>query len=137
MKKVIYLATLIFSLVLMSASCEKDDTTPDVKKTLEQQYPDWKNLVFNKTVLNSDGVSTPQNPTTIDIKIVGDVVTFIIDKDKVTPITSTFNKIETVGNQVYFTEGDVPDKQYTWEKSGNQIILNKNVLTVRWILDIH
>ena len=38
MKKVTYLLVILFAMVLMSTSCEKEDPVPDL--TLEEQYPE-------------------------------------------------------------------------------------------------
>ena len=127
MKKVIYFATLIFSLVLMSASCEKDDTTPDVKKTLEQLNPDWSSLTWNKTVVSSNGASVSYPK--LSFTIVGNVITrILIDTDN-TPMSATYIDIVFSGNVVTLTPdpiktGGDPIK-FTWQKIGNQIKLNE------------
>lgn len=71
MKKVTYLFILMFSLVLMSTSCEKEDP---VILSLEEQYPDWVNLTWFSTNGESDVTTYPKLYISID----GDIVTFKI-----------------------------------------------------------
>jgi len=48
MKKVTYLLTIMFAVVLMSTSCCEDDpVVPDL--TLEEQYSEWSNLSWVST----------------------------------------------------------------------------------------
>jgi hypothetical protein len=47
MKKVAYLLAMIFTLALMSTSCEKDPVVPD--ETLEELYPEWVNPTWMAT----------------------------------------------------------------------------------------
>ena len=70
MKKVTYLLTIMFAVVLMSTSCEKDDpVVPDL--ILEEQYPEWVDLSWVSTNENSDELTaSPQ----LNILIIGDVV---------------------------------------------------------------
>ena len=67
MKKVTYFLILMFSLVLTSTSCEKDDPIVPTQ-TLEQMYPDWANLTWIST--NGSTNSYPK----LDISISDDVI---------------------------------------------------------------
>ena len=59
MKKAIYLFLLLFSLVLMSTGCKKDDPIVLSKeKTLLQRYPDWANLSWISTNGNTNRSTT-------------------------------------------------------------------------------
>ena len=66
MKKVIYLLTILFAVVLINISCEKEDPV-DIKleKTLAEQYPDWTNLSWISTDGNDDRNAYPQFSITI------------------------------------------------------------------------
>ncbi len=52
MKKVTYLMTILFAVVLMSTSCEKENVTPDNGITVEDLVGDWyfQSLEFNGSV---------------------------------------------------------------------------------------
>ena len=68
MKKVIYLMTILFTVVLMSTSCEKEDP---IVQTLEEQYPEWSNLFWVSTNENSNELTaSPQ----LNIVIIDNVV---------------------------------------------------------------
>ncbi len=55
MKRITYLLMLMFATVLINIGCEKENSTPatpvtpPVAQTLEQKYPDWKNLTWVST----------------------------------------------------------------------------------------
>lgn len=72
MKKVTYLMMLVLSVAFLTISCEKDEpVTPEQKLTLEEQYPDWANLVW----VSTDGFTGENVLPKLSITIVGNVVT--------------------------------------------------------------
>jgi len=74
MKKVFYLFAILFSVVLMNTSCEKNDPTPDPivpDQTLAEQYPDWSDLTWVSTNGDTDLTVRPQ----ISFSITGDIIT--------------------------------------------------------------
>jgi len=88
MKKVTYVLVLMFSLVLMSTSCCKDDPiVPD--QTFEELYPDWVNLTWVSTNDVTDPAIRPQ----ISFTITGDEVTFKY-KSAVTDYTYKYDGFE-------------------------------------------
>jgi hypothetical protein len=87
----------MFSLVLMSTSCEKDPVVPEPTQTLEELYPDWANLTWVAT----DGITAEMNPNIyprVNISIMGDEGTFIQLPDNNFP----FQIISITGNTVAF-----------------------------------
>lgn len=101
MKKVFYLITILFTVVLMSTSCKKEDPIPlDFNLTLEEQYPEWSNLTWVSTNGSNDIDTYPK----LDITIVDDeIILKLIKKDvyggiKGYPIT--FNKMEILVDHV-------------------------------------
>lgn len=86
MKKVAFLMTLVLALPLVITRCSKDDDDPMVpQQTLEQKYPDWKNLTWIATDNNPDVEKYPK----LQISISGDLVTVV---KKLTPSTSLVGK---------------------------------------------
>ncbi|QQS50649.1 MAG: hypothetical protein IPM71_13825 [Bacteroidota bacterium] len=72
MKKVTYLMMLVLSVAFLTISCEKDEpVTPEQKLTLEEQYPDWANLVW----VSTNGFTGENVLPKLSITIVGNVVT--------------------------------------------------------------
>jgi hypothetical protein len=135
MKKAIYLATLMFAMVLMNTSCEKpDDPTP--VKTLEQQFPDWKNLTWVETRLVSTN-EVVNNYAEISIKIVGDVITFTQKmNDLPDPLIIHFTDMELVSGSVYFSGGDVVEaRDFPYQKVGSQILLTEGLY--KYVLKIN
>ena len=66
MKKILLLSIMLFAVAI--TGCEKSDVEPK-EQTLEQQYPEWKNLTYLST-------ETPiKADFKLDMKIVGNVVT--------------------------------------------------------------
>jgi hypothetical protein len=100
MKKIMFL--LMFSMILVSTSCEKEDVEPKTTtKTLEQQFPEWKNLTWVSTV------PAPLLNDKLNIKIVGNVITVTISNmySSTDKLYSKMELNETVGNPV--TSGKV------------------------------
>ena len=123
MKKVTYLIVLMFSLVLLSASCEKDE--PVVKQTLEEQYPDWSNLTW----VSTDGKTAETKPDVyprLNITINGDNGTIrqTMDGDgwyyneQFSTITIESNTITFTGHYAVYIS-----RTGTFEKNGTQITL--------------
>ncbi len=122
MKKLTYLFTILFAVVLMSTSCEKENVTPD---TLETQFPDWVNLTW----VSTDGVDENMDVDTyprLDITIVDNLVTVI--QKYAEPETSKYEKTYTEmtisGNNVIIGDewgmgNDKVDGMFT--KNGTQI----------------
>jgi hypothetical protein len=130
MNKTIYLATLLFALVLGSTSCKKDDTTPDVKKTLEQLHPDWKNLTWSQTFLNNDNTNTPQDYPRISFKFnaTGDtLVSTFIDHLNDIPVKIPFINITIEGDLVALTPAPLygDPNYYKLVIDGSQLTLNE------------
>jgi hypothetical protein len=101
MKKFMYVLTLMFAMVLMSTSCEKQNDTPDsTVKTLEQTYPAWKNLKWEVT----DNDFTPAKYPKLSITIVGDVVTITKKISATQSIIGKYNKMTAPSTIVTFTQ---------------------------------
>ena len=103
MKKVTYLLVLMFSLTLMPTSCEKDEPVVP-EQTLEEKYPDWKNLTW----VSTDGWSTPATYPQISIKITGNKAVLTVTDEysdhTIGGYILTHDKFEVVGNIARFSE---------------------------------
>lgn len=105
MKKTIYLLTIIFSLALVSSSCEKEPADDPKTLTLEQAYPEWKNLTW----VSTDGASLTTTYPRISIKIVGDSITMIQllkfpQLDRLTQYNGFYDMMTITGNTVKFSQ---------------------------------
>jgi hypothetical protein len=69
MKKITYLSILMFSLILMSTSCCKEDDP--TTQTVAELYPDWANLTW----ISTDNASLATTYPKLNISIVGDNIT--------------------------------------------------------------
>ena len=117
MKKVTYLLVLMFSLTLMSTSCDKDEPiVPD--KTLEQLYPDWANLTW----VSTDGWTDPDvAPNKLNITIVGNKVTF----NQPPSYNKILDKITIQGDIIKFGEvnGSIDIVSGTFTNDGSYITI--------------
>ncbi len=98
MKKFTYVLALMFSLVLINTSCEKDPATAD--QTLAQMYPDWVNLTW----VSTDGASLATTYPKLNIKIVGDVVTITKNLNSTQSIIGKYSKMTAPSNTVTFSD---------------------------------
>ncbi len=124
MKKFTYL--LIVLLAFAVTGCEKDEDMPEApKKTLEELYPDWKNLTWIATFINETNESVPY-PRVEYIKIEGDTVE-ISKHDGSNGISNigTFYGIDVDSNKeiIYFRNNNYT-WGYTFKKNGNKMILD-------------
>lgn len=135
MKRFFYLTMILLTFAVVG--CEKEETPEPQQQTLEQLYPDWKNLTWEATYRNSDNASM-QYPR-LEIKIVGDVVTISSQMEyEPTPISNTYNKITITGNHIRFDK----DYDYTFEcnfeKSNGKMIINNGLPSLhRYVLKIN
>lgn len=72
MKKETCFLALIFLPVLLNIGCKKNSSDTANDQTLEQKYPDWKNLTW----VSTNGNSTQNTYPKISFSIVGNVVNF-------------------------------------------------------------
>ena len=109
----------------VTTSCEKEETPEPQQQTLEQLYPDWKNLTWLETYRNSDNVKVqyPRMSITIDSNLVT-IVTIRPPTDKYNVITNTYSKIAITGNYIEFRNNQPPTNVYKFEKSNDTMILN-------------
>jgi hypothetical protein len=98
MKKLTYLVVLMFSLVLMSTSCSKDDDEIVPQKTLQELYPEWNGF---------DGIAqaSPQNAE-LSITIVDNVVNISHVTEDGCQIYGDFDEINISGNNITFSQED-------------------------------
>lgn len=120
MKKFTYL--LIVLLAFAVTGCEKDEAS---KKTLEELYPEWKNLTRIATYDNETDVSVDY-PRVEYIKIEGDTVK-ISKRDGSNGISNIgiFYGIDVNSNKeiIYFRNNNYT-WDYTFKKNGDKMILN-------------
>lgn len=136
MKKVAYLTMMFVALTLMSFSCSKDDDDPIVPQTLEEKYPDWKNLTWFST----DGVSAPDTYPKLEITISDNLVTVTKTTDNspiigkytqanISSSTATFSGVyqdyNGTGSTLTCTNVTVGATQITLTCLGNTYVLNK------------
>lgn len=141
MKKAIYLVTLLFAIVLMNTSCTKDNTKPDVK-TLN---PDWKNLTWSQTFINSDNTNTPQDYPRISFKLNATCDTLtstFIDSQTAEPVYIPYINITLNGAGDMVTLTPVPKFgndaiSYKYEKDNGKITLDNGVNYYRYVLIIN
>lgn len=127
MKKLKYLLALFFALTLMSFSCSKNDDDPIVPQTLEEKYPDWKNLRW----VSTDGVTAQMNPDIyprLEISISGDEGEITHTINSVDYFWDSFSTMTISGNTVNF--GSPANTTGTFTKSGSQITLTTKGLTI-------
>lgn len=127
MKKYTYFISLILVLVLSSISCSKEDDQPTPQQTLEQKYPDWKNLTW----VSTDGVTTLMNPDVyprLNITITDDEGFFCQPYSSSGNYQDTFAQITISGNTITF--GAPANVVGTFTKSGDKITLTTKGLTI-------
>ena len=117
---------ILFSMMLLAfavTSCEKEETPEPQQQTLEQLYPDWKNLTWLETYRNSDNVKVqyPRMSITIDSNLVTIVTIKPLTYDV---ITNTYSKIAIIENYIEFRNNEPPTNVYKFEKRNDTMILN-------------
>jgi len=133
--KIIYLSMILLTFAV--ASCEKEKIQ-EPQQTLEQLYPDWKNLTWVATYDNKTNEQM-QYPR-VDIKIVGNVVTITSQVFYYeTPIVNTYNKITIEnGNLIEFRKDYDYTEVYRFEKNGDEMILNNDTISLfRYVMKIN
>jgi len=136
---------ILFSMMLLAfavtTSCEKEETPEPQQQTLEQLYPDWKNLTWLETYRNSDNVKVqyPQMSITID----SNLVTIVTTLSSTNVITNTYSKIAITGNDrnyIEFRNNEPPTDVYKFEKNNNNNTItldNGSPYLYRYILKIN
>gem|GEM_PF-2805391 len=125
----------------VTTSCEKEETPEPQQQTLEQLYPDWKNLTWLETYRNSDNVKVqyPQMSITID----SNLVTIVTTLSSTNVITNTYSKIAITGNDrnyIEFRNNEPPTDVYKFEKNNNNNTItldNGSPYLYRYILKIN
>lgn len=117
----------MFSLALMSASCEKDEPIVPTQ-TLEEQFPDWSDLTW----VSTDGVSDQFTYPRLNIKIVSNVISVDQPSDGTHSLMGKYTRITISGNNFTLDDDAIPDSNDdpivagTFTKTGNQIIIITN-----------
>jgi hypothetical protein len=131
----------MFAMTLLNVGCTKPNDAPELKsptKTLEQQFPDWKNLTWVSTD-NASGVDIYPK---LNISISGDIITIFMAVDPIGGIitkytkmvyssnTITFSKIyqdyNALGNSVILTNITQTNSEITFIYAGNKYVLKIN-----------
>lgn len=117
----------MFSLVLMSTSCEKDEPVVP-EQTLEEMFPDWSNLTW----VSTDGITADVDPLIyprLVINISGDNGTFRqLRSEDGRYYNLTFHVLNIVDNTVTFKENfaDFHSITGTFTNDGEFIILTSH-----------
>lgn len=120
------------AMTLLSVSCSKDSLTPGSVtdgKTLEQTYPDWKNLTW----VSTDGSTSVDKYPKLSISISGDIITVfqpVVDANH--SYTGKYDKITISGNTTvlfYHATNQAPDVTGTFTNNGTQITLTTKGLS--------
>lgn len=125
MKNIIYFTMILLTFAVVG--CEKEETPEPQQQTLEQLYPDWKNLTWEKTYRNSDDVEVPF-PKCNSIKIVGNVVRISTQTQYDSmPIPNKYDQIIITGDIIrfYYSHSGYT-AAFSFRKSGEYMILNEH-----------